>query len=98
MQAAKFLCCVLIVLLPLAAASAAMDTPSAATPAPSRPYWVEQLADGLNVPWGMVWLPSGDLVITEKFGGLRIFRHGKLLPEVIEGPPGAYKAGPNGIL
>jgi len=46
--------------------------------ASSQPYWVEQLADGLDAPWSMAWLPDGDLLIVEKFGGLRLFHHGTL--------------------
>jgi aldose sugar dehydrogenase len=40
-------------------------TPSAA------PFTVRVLVDGLRHPWGMAWLPSGELLITERDGFLR---------------------------
>jgi glucose/arabinose dehydrogenase/cytochrome c2 len=48
----------------------------------------------------MVWLPDGDMLILEKFGGLRVLRQGKLDPKVITDgvPDDAYKAGSNGLL
>src|ERR1700743_3088596 len=61
-------------------------------------YWVEQLAAGLNAPWSMAWLPNGDMLIVEKFGGLRLFQHGKLRPEPVTGTPTAYQASVNGLL
>src|SRR5262252_6483947 len=36
------------------------------------------LARGLSPPWGMAWLPNGDLLVTERPGRLRIVRN--LLP------------------
>jgi glucose/arabinose dehydrogenase/cytochrome c2 len=64
----------------------------------SQPFWVEQLADGLNAPWSMAWLPDGDMLIVEKFGGLRRFHNGKLEPKPITGAPAAYQASVNGLL
>ena len=61
-------------------------------------FWVEQLAAGLNAPWSMAWLPNGDMLIVEKFGGLRLFHHGKLRPEPVTGTPAAYQASVNGLL
>ena len=42
---------------------------------------------GLANPWGMTFLPSGDILVTEKFGQLRIIRGGKLDPTPIAGLP-----------
>src|SRR5690606_1256207 len=36
------------------------------------PLLVEQLAEGLDHPWGMAFLPGGDLLVTERAGRLRI--------------------------
>src|SRR5262247_3804509 len=33
------------------------------------------LARGLSHPWGMAWLPNGDLLVTERPGRLRIVRN-----------------------
>jgi len=73
------------------------DSTSQPSPKEHR-FWVEQLAGGLNQPWSMAWLPNGDLLITEKFGGVRLFRGGKLEPEPLPGTPHAYQAGQSGLL
>lgn len=36
------------------------------------------LAEGLEHPWGLAWLPDGALLITERSGRLRLFRDGLL--------------------
>ncbi len=48
---------------------------------------VEKVADGLENPWSLAWLPNGDLLITERPGRLRVFRNGALDPEPITGVP-----------
>jgi len=48
---------------------------------------VVELANGLSNPWSLAFLPSGDLLITERAGRLRVFRDGKLEPEPIAGVP-----------
>ncbi len=40
---------------------------------------------GLDHPWGMGWLPNGDILITERSGRLRIVRDGTLDPTAIAG-------------
>jgi glucose/arabinose dehydrogenase len=45
----------------------------------------EVVVEGLEHPWGMVWLPSGDILITERPGRLRIVRGGRLDPRPIAG-------------
>jgi glucose/arabinose dehydrogenase/cytochrome c2 len=81
-------------LLAALAPAAADNVPTAS----SQPFWVEQLAEGLNAPWSMAWLPGGDMLIVEKFGGLRRFHNGKLEPKAISGTPKAYQASVNGLL
>src|SRR5690606_42035100 len=75
---------------------------AAQEPAPQvsgQAFWVEQLASGLNAPWGMAWLPDGTLLITEKFGGLRVFRNGALTSEPLPGgPQNVYQAAQSGLL
>jgi aldose sugar dehydrogenase len=51
----------------------------------------EQLAAGLEFPWGMAWLPDGRLLITEKPGRLRVFADGKLSPPIENTPATAYR-------
>ena len=52
-----------------------------------RDFRVVALATGLIAPRDMEFLPSGDLLITEGGGSLRIFRNGKLLPKPAPGTP-----------
>jgi aldose sugar dehydrogenase len=82
----------------VAGAFAGAVAAAAAPQASSQRYWVEQLADGLDAPWSMAWLPDGDLLIVEKFGGLRLFHHGTLQSKPIKGTPAAYQASVNGLL
>ena len=49
------------------------------------PIRVSVAARGLSHPWGMAWLPSGDLLITERAGRLRRLRGGVLDPESLGG-------------
>ena len=46
---------------------------------------IETVVEGLEHPWGMAWLPNGDILITERPGRLRIVRGGRLDPTPIAG-------------
>ena len=56
-------------------------------------FKVVTVADGLEVPWSMAWLPNGDMLITERAGRLRIVRDGNLLPEAVPGVPDVFTTG-----
>jgi glucose/arabinose dehydrogenase/cytochrome c2 len=60
----------------------------------NQSYWVEQVTEGLNVPSSMAWLPNGDIIVTERMGGLRLLRDGKLDPTPIGGTPQSFQNGP----
>jgi len=56
------------------------------------------LASGLDHPWGMTFLPSGEILLTERAGRLRVFgKDGKLSPAVT-GLPAVYAEGQGGLL
>lgn len=59
---------------------------------------VSVVTKGLSHPWSMVWLPNGDMLITERAGRLRIFRNGVLDPEPIKGVPKVQAGGTSGLL
>jgi glucose/arabinose dehydrogenase len=61
-------------------------------------YRVVTVAEGLVQPWAIAWLPSGDALITERPGRLRIVRGGKLLPQAVEGVPAVVFQGQGGLL
>jgi glucose/arabinose dehydrogenase len=82
-------------LLLTAQAAQAQDS-RASPPLPSFPQVYEtadlkirvvKVADGLANPWSMAWLPSGELLITERAGRLRILRNGVLDAAPIAGVP-----------
>ena len=60
-------------------------------------YKVVPVAEDLVQPWSMAWLPSGDMLITEKPGRLRMVRDGQLLPEAIPGIPEVLYKGQGGL-
>ncbi|MDD5198520.1 MAG: PQQ-dependent sugar dehydrogenase [Terrimicrobiaceae bacterium] len=61
-------------------------------------FKIEVLADGLDHPWGMVKLPDGRFLVTERPGRLRVIAGGKLLPEPIKGIPPVFARGQGGLL
>src|SRR4051812_31250860 len=45
------------------------------------------IAQGLDSPWSMAFLPGGDILVTERPGRLRLIHNGKLEDEPIAGLP-----------
>ena len=35
-----------------------------------KTYTFETIVDGIDIPWGMTWLPDGTMLVTEKSGKL----------------------------
>lgn len=60
-------------------------------------YQVSTYVDQLERPWGMVFLPNGGLLISEKAGRLRVFESGRLSPPVA-GVPDVDARGQGGLL
>lgn len=48
------------------------------------------VAEGLEFPWDMLFLPDGTMLVTERSGAIRIVRGGELLPEPVAGTPEAH--------
>lgn len=61
-------------------------------------FRVELVTGGLDSPWGMAFLPNGDMLVTERPGTLRMIRGGTLDPEPIEGVPDVFARGQGGLL
>jgi glucose/arabinose dehydrogenase len=61
-------------------------------------YRIVTVADGLVVPWGMAFLPGGDMLVTERPGRLRVIRNGTLLAEPVSGVPAVRAGGQGGLL
>ncbi len=67
--------------------------------APSAEGWRQQsMVKGLEHPWGMAFLPNGDILITERAGRLRLVKNGELLDESIEGIPDVFASNQGGLL
>ena len=56
------------------------------------------VADGLDHPWSMAFLPGGDMLITERAGRLRLVKNGKLIPAPVSGTPTVRAKGQGGLL
>lgn len=62
-------------------------------------YKTVKIAGGLEFPWGMAFLPSGDILVTEREGRLRIIRKGVLDASPIAGlPENIFVSGQGGLL
>jgi glucose/arabinose dehydrogenase len=64
----------------------------------SHEYEIVTVAEGLQHPWAMAFLPGGDMLITERAGRLRILRDGVLLPDPVLGVPEVFARGQGGLL
>lgn len=93
---------------PLALAAAGLAL-AVATPTPAsgqspvhrsayHDYRVVPVAEGLEHPWSIAFLPEGDILITERPGRLRIVRNGTLLPDPVPGTPEVFARGQGGLL
>jgi aldose sugar dehydrogenase len=76
-------------------------------PFPGAPQMFETLHErirvvpfvsGLEAPWSIAFLPSGEMLVTEKAGRLRMVRNGKLDPQPLSGVPQVLAAGQGGLL
>ena len=53
---------------------------------------------GLEYPYSMAFLPTGELLVTERPGRLRIIRNGKLDPNPVSGGPASKWGGKSGAI
>jgi glucose/arabinose dehydrogenase len=67
-------------------------------PSEHHAFRVVTVAEGLQNPWSMVFLPNGDMLVTERPGRLRIVRGGVLDPNPIAGVPPVRAFGQAGLL
>jgi len=61
-------------------------------------YQITPLANRLDHPWGITWLPDGTALITERSGSLRLFRDGQLLGQPVPGLPQFFARGQGGLM
>jgi aldose sugar dehydrogenase len=56
------------------------------------------ITDKLRHPWGMAFLPDGNILVTEKDGQLRLVENGQVNPVPIKGLPKIREMGQGGLL
>lgn len=61
-------------------------------------FRVVTVVEGLQNPWGMAFLPNGDILVTERPGRLRVVRNGTLDPRPVAGVPEVRAQGQGGLL
>jgi len=59
---------------------------------------LETVAEGLEHPWSLAFLPDGSQLVTERPGRLRLIDNGQLRPEPIAGLPDLVVSGQGGLL
>ncbi len=59
---------------------------------------METITNEVDVPWGMDWLPDGDMLITARSGNLWLFSNGSLADEPIAGVPEVWARSQGGLL
>lgn len=67
---------------------------------PSAPLKITAVpvVEDSGIPWGMTWLPNGDMLITMRGGDLRIVKNGKLDDKKINGLPEIAVRSQGGLL
>ena len=59
---------------------------------------MEVVAEDLDTPWGIDFLPDGRLIVTERPGRLRFLTSGKPLPEPVAGLPKVWARQDGGLM
>ncbi len=61
-------------------------------------FRLNTIAGGLEHPWGVAFLPGGDILVTERPGRLRVIRGGKLQRRPVVGVPMVVDRGQGGLM
>ncbi len=86
----------LIILISFSACAQQTDSEIKAEDPINVNYTTEVVVPDLNIPWGMVFLPDGSMLITEKTGEIIHFKDGK--KTTINGVPEIYVRGQGGLM
>lgn len=90
--------CFTILLGAACSGTGGVSNPDAVIDSVIENYRIEPVAPGINVPWGMAWLPDGDLLVTERKGKLyRVDASDQKMTE-IDGLPEIHVNGQGGLL
>ncbi|MEX0679804.1 MAG: PQQ-dependent sugar dehydrogenase [Balneolales bacterium] len=61
-------------------------------------FYLQAVADGLDIPWGMTFLPDQTILVTERKGTIRMIRNGTLLDDPLRGTPNVVAGGTGGLM
>ncbi|SFP90635.1 Glucose/arabinose dehydrogenase, beta-propeller fold [Nitrosomonas cryotolerans] len=64
----------------------------------STQFQIKILASGLKHPWGMVFMPNGKMLVTERVGQLRIISQEGQISEPVKGVPAVLHKDQGGLL
>lgn len=73
-------------------------TPAAQAQRIQTEFEVKLIASGLRFPWGMAFMPDGNLLVTERIGQLRIITPGGRVSEPVKGVPAVFSQQQGGLL
>lgn len=65
---------------------------------PSSEAILTPVITDLDAPWAFTWLPNGDVLITERFGSLRLWQNNTNKLTSVTGVPAVYSGGQGGLL
>lgn len=92
-KAIPILCAVLV-----AAAACDAETDTHTHSSSHHEFRVLTVVEGLERPWGVTFLPGGDMLVTERTGRLRLVRGGQLVDEPVGGLPDIHVERQGGLL
>jgi glucose/arabinose dehydrogenase len=61
-------------------------------------FRLETVAEGLEHPWSLAFLPDGSQLVTERAGRLRLIKNGELQSDPVSGVPDLVVAGQGGLM
>lgn len=61
-------------------------------------FRMDTINTGLNQPWGMVWLPDGRMLVTEREGAILLLERGAGTGRRLEGSPETYVGSQGGLM
>ncbi|MDZ7691258.1 MAG: PQQ-dependent sugar dehydrogenase [Balneolaceae bacterium] len=64
----------------------------------SENYTMETVTNAVSVPWGMTWLPNGNMLVTDRSGELYLFSDGGDSQQTVDGVPEVWANGQGGLL